>query len=328
MIKNAGERAASLTRQLLTFSRKQVLQPQALNLNNIVVNTEKMLQHLIGEDIELLTTLERELGLVKADSGQLEQVIMNLAVNARDAMPQGGRLSIETANVYLDKAYVHQHLNVRPGQYVMLTISDTGDGMDAETQSHIFEPFFTTKEVGKGTGLGLATVHGIINQSGGHIRLYSEPDYGTTFKLYLPQVEESVKLSKPLLKSPESYRGSETILLVEDKEMVRTLVHKILTEFGYTVLEARNGNEALSTAQQSVEPIHLLLTDVVMPEMGGVTLAAQLKSTYPAAKVLLMSGYSVNTVEKLDLADLGTPFIQKPFSASTLTHKIREVLDS
>ncbi len=327
MIRQAGERAAALTHQLLAFSRKQALQLRIINLNHIVANIEQMLRRLLNESIELLTILEPELGQVEADPGQIEQVILNLALNARDAMPQGGKLLIETSNTYLDEAYARQYVDVKAGAYVELTVSDTGVGMDAKTQSYIFEPFFTTKGEGKGTGLGLATVHGIIKQSNGHIRVYSEPDYGTTFKIYLPQIGKIFTNANPSLTKPKSYRGTETILLVEDEKIVRDLAYTILTGHGYTVLQAGDGREALSVAQQRQKAIHLLLSDVVMPKIGGIELASQLKAIHPETKVLLMSGYSVNIVERQDLDGTNTNFLNKPFTVDTLARKVRELLD-
>jgi len=314
MIKQAGERAAALTRQLLTFSRKQPLQPQIISLNHIVTNVEKMLQRLLNENIELLTILEPELGQAEADPGQIEQVILNLAINARDAMPQGGKLIIETGNTYLDEAYVRQHIDVEAGSYVELTVSDTGIGIDAKTQSHIFEPFFTTKSEGKGTGLGLATVHGIVKQSKGHIKVYSEPNYGATFKIYLPQIKKIFTNAKSSQAKAKSCRGTETILLVEDEEIVRDLAYTILTGHGYTVLQAGDGSEALSIAQQHPEAIHLLLSDVVMPKTGGIALASQLKAIHPETKLLLMSGYSINIVERQAIH-------------GSLSRAVRELLD-
>ncbi|HEY85881.1 MAG TPA: response regulator [Chloroflexi bacterium] len=327
MIKQAGERAAALTRQLLTFSRKQPLQPQIISLNHIVTNVEKMLQRLLNENIELLTILEPELGQAEADPGQIEQVILNLAINARDAMPQGGKLIIETGNTYLDEAYVRQHIDVEAGSYVELTVSDTGIGIDAKTQSHIFEPFFTTKSEGKGTGLGLATVHGIVKQSKGHIKVYSEPNYGATFKIYLPQIKKIFTNAKSSQAKAKSCRGTETILLVEDEEIVRDLAYTILTGHGYTVLQAGDGSEALSIAQQHPEAIHLLLSDVVMPKTGGIALASQLKAIHPETKVLLMSGYSINIVERQAIHGIDSSFINKPFTVVSLSRAVRELLD-
>jgi PAS domain S-box-containing protein len=328
-IKKAAEQATLLTRQLLAFSRKQVLQPRVLNLNTIVTNMETMLRRLIGEDIELIISLKEGVGLVKADPGQMEQVILNLAINARDAMPSGGKMTIETARVKLDETYARQHIGAKPGSYVMIAISDTGHGMDAETKSHIFEPFFTTKEPGKGTGLGLATVHGIINQSDGHIWVYSEPDKGTIFKVYLPQLEASEPLDDqddPISTPPR--RGSETILLVEDEDSVRGLACRILRGEGYLVLEASDGAEALQISADYPDPIHLLLTDVVMPSgLSGRQLAANLSPLRPQMKVLYMSGYTDDAIVHHGVLDEGIAFLQKPFTLLMLTHKVREVLD-
>lgn len=329
-IEKAAERAASLTRQLLAFSRKQVLQTEILDLNSIVTNMDKLLRRLIGEDIDLITILDPFLERVQADPGQIEQVIMNLAVNARDAMPNGGKLTIETTNIELDKEYVRQHIGVKPSLYAMLAISDTGSGMDPETQSHLFEPFFTTKEQGKGTGLGLATVHGIINQSGGHIWVYSEPEQGTTFKVYLPVIKARPELVNEARQEPVALeQGSETILLVEDEDTVRELTLRILLDAGYSVLEASQGEEAIQVAKRYGGTIHLLLTDVVMP--GGVSgpqLAAQLALQYPNIKFLYISGYTDDTIVHHGMLEAGTHFLQKPFSSSTLIRKLREVLDN
>jgi two-component system cell cycle sensor histidine kinase/response regulator CckA len=328
-IKKAGDQAAALTRQLLAFSRKQVLQPQVLDLNATVSNMEKMLRRLIGEDIDLVTILAPDLGRVKADPGQVEQVLMNLAVNARDAMPQGGKLTIETMNAYLDENYARQHADVQPGPYVMLAVSDTGIGMDKETQSHLFEPFFTTKEVGKGTGLGLATIYGIVKQSDGHIWVYSELGQGTTFKIYLPRVEEAVEPGQRISIPVESLRGSETILLAEDADVVRDLARLALLQSGYTVLEARTGEEALLICERHEGPIHLLLTDVVMPGgMSGRQLAERLATLRPGMKVLYMSGYTDNAIAHHGVLEPGMAFLQKPFTPASLAHKVRETLDA
>jgi PAS domain S-box-containing protein len=327
-INNAGERAAGLTRQLLAFSRKQLLQPEVLDLNAIVTNVDKMLQRLIGEDIDLISVLGRDLGRVKVDPGQMEQVIMNLAVNARDAMPQGGKITIETANVELDDRYIRQHAEVTPGPYVMLALSDTGTGMDKETISHIFEPFFTTKEQSKGTGLGLATVYGIVKQSGGHIWVYSEIGQGTMFKVYFPRVEEAGAAGQQNEAQPALPPGSETILLVEDEAEVRELILDVLTERGYTVLEARNGDEALLLGERRSGPIHLLLTDVVMPGgMNGRELAERLTALHPEIKVLYMSGYTDEAIVHHGVLDRGTIFLQKPFTPGALERKMRQLLD-
>jgi hypothetical protein len=327
-IKEAGDRAASLTRQLLAFSRKQILEPKVLDLNAVVTNLDKMLQRLIGEDIALQTALAPALGRVKADPGQIEQVLMNLAVNARDAMPQGGRLTIETTNVELDGHYAAQHVAVPPGLYVMLAVSDTGSGMDTETQAHIFEPFFTTKGQGKGTGLGLSTVYGIVKQSGGYIWVYSEPGLGTTFKIYLPRVDAQAEALEPHSSRQESLQGTETILLVEDEERVRRLARAILAGHGYSVLEAPNGAEALRISEQHGGAIHLLVTDVVMPGMSGGELASRLIAKHLHMKVLFVSGYTDDAIVRHGVLQAGIPFIQKPFTPSTLARKVRDVLDA
>ncbi len=327
-IDKAADRAALLTRQLLAFSRRQVLEPEVLDLNDVVANMDKMLRRLIGEDIDLVSVRRPGLGRVKADPGQIEQVIMNLAVNARDAMPQGGKLTLETANVELDEVYARNHVAITPGSYVMLAVSDTGCGMDAETQARIFEPFFTTKELGKGTGLGLATVYGIVKQSGGYIWVYSEPGQGTTFKVYLPRLEEAVETAQPEREIVRPARGSETVLLVEDEENVRQLVRQTLEKNGYTVLEARAGAEATQLSAQHPGPIHLMLTDVVMPKMSGRELAERLALLRPGIKVLYMSGYTDNAIVHHGVLDPGTAFLQKPFTAADLGQKVREVLDS
>jgi PAS domain S-box-containing protein len=327
-IQNVSGRAAGLTRQLLAFSRKQVLQPSVIDLNAVVADIDRMLRRIIGEDIDLYTVLDPGLGRAKADKGQIEQVIMNLAVNARDAMPAGGKLTIETSNAVLDEVYARAHVSVRPGDYVMLALSDTGSGMDPETMSHIFEPFFTTKERGKGTGLGLSTVYGIVKQSGGNIWVYSEQGRGTTFKVYLPRVEEEAAAPSPVAVSPNRSLGSETILLVEDEEAVRTLVQEILERYGYMVLPARDGHGALLVGERHAGKIHLMLCDVVMPGMSGVELSRKIGNTRPEMKILYMSGYTDNAIVHHGVLDPGTAFIEKPFTPDALARKVRAVLDS
>jgi PAS domain S-box-containing protein len=328
-INKAADQAAALTRQLLAFSRKQVLQPQVLDLNATVSNIEKMLRRLIGEDIDLVTILDPALGRVKADPGQIEQVLMNLAVNARDAMPQGGKLTIETTNVVLDKDYTQQHVEVQVGPYVMLAVSDTGVGMDQETQSHLFEPFFTTKGMGKGTGLGLATVYGIVKQSDGHIWVYSELGQGTTFKVYLPRVEEAAEVVQRVQVPTESLQGREIVLLVEDEDIVRDLARLVLLQRGYTVLEARDGEEAIQICEQHEGPVHLIVTDVVMPGgMSGRQLAERLATLRPGMKVLYMSGYTDNAIAHHGVLEPGMAFLQKPFAPEALARKVREALDA
>ncbi|WP_447975046.1 ATP-binding protein [Nitrospira sp. Kam-Ns4a] len=325
-IKQAGDRAAALTQQLLAFSRRQVLIPSVLDLNAVVSGMSSMVQRLLGEDIDLSTALAPALGHVRADRSQLEQVIMNLAVNARDAMPQGGKLTIETANVDIDDSFRHGQV-VAPGRYVLLAVSDTGQGMDEETKARVFEPFFTTKGLGKGTGLGLSTVYGIVRQSGGYIFVYSEPGKGSTFKIYLPRVDEAVEPEPAALADPGLPRGNETILLVEDEPGVRMLVRDTLELQGYTVLEARHGIEALVLSSRHPGPVHLLLTDVVMPQMSGREVAAQLLAARPDVKVLYMSGYAENSVVHHGILDPGTAFLQKPFTPDVLVRRVREVLD-
>jgi two-component system cell cycle sensor histidine kinase/response regulator CckA len=327
-IREAGHRAALLTRQLLMFSRQQVLEPKVLDLNEVVSNIAKLLRRLIGEDITQVLCLHPALGRVKIDPGQMEQIIMNLAVNARDAMSGGGQLTIETENVELDNVYARKHALVQPGPYVMLAVSDTGCGMDADTQARIFEPFFTTKEPGKGTGLGLATVYGIVKQSGGNILVYSELGKGTTLKIYLPRVDKTSELPEPGAAPAELFRGSETVLLVEDDEMVRALAQAILERYGYTVLAARNVHDALRLAQEGPGQIHLLLTDTIMPVMNGPELAKRFRSIRPETKVLFMSGYTDKVIVNTAALEPGTAFLQKPFTPQTLTHKVREVLNA
>ncbi len=324
--KNLG-RAAGLTRQLLAFSRKQILSPRPLDLNAVVSGMEDMLRRLIGEGVDLVVAPGRDLRITKADRGQIEQVIMNLAVNARDAMPEGGKITIETANVELDEAYARGHLPVTPGSYVMLAVTDTGTGMDEETARRIFEPFFTTKEMGKGTGLGLSTVYGIVKQSGGYIWVYSEPGRGTTFKIYLPPSEEAAAPAESVpVSAAVPASGTETILVVEDEDGIRELVSKVLSLGGHTVLGAAGGKEAVAAVERHEGPIHLMLTDMVMPGMSGPELADRLKTKRPAMKVLYMSGYADDAVIRHGELAPGTPFLQKPFTTTSLTQKIREVL--
>jgi two-component system, cell cycle sensor histidine kinase and response regulator CckA len=325
-IKKASERAASLTRQLLAFSRMQVLNPKVLDLNAVLAEMGKMLQRLIREDIELRILPGASLGKVKADQGQIEQVILNLVVNARDAMPRGGRLTIETARVELSEEYAGGHPSIRPGKYVMLVVSDTGVGMDSATQARIFEPFFTTKELGKGTGLGLATVYGVVKQSSGWIWVYSEVGKGTTFKIYLPEVDESMEapaIGKPRALPP---RGTETILVAEDQDSIRKLTCEFLKSGGYTVLEAIDGGEALQLAEHYEGAIHLLVTDVVMPKMGGRELANRLSTLRPQIKALYMSGYAEHSGGDCDILDQNA-WLQKPFSLDSLLYKVRQALD-
>jgi PAS domain S-box-containing protein len=325
-ILRAGERAASLTRQLLAFSRQQVMEPRVLDLNSVVADLQKMLGRLIGEDVELVTALKPKLGHVKVDPGQIEQVIMNLAVNARDAMPEGGKLFIETSDVEIDENYARSHTSMIPGKYVMVAVSDTGCGMDPETQAHIFEPFFTTKEKGRGTGLGLATVYGIVKQSGGFIWVYSEPGQGSTFKIYFPVVSEDVSKAKAAKVRTKPAKGSETLLIVEDEEAVRALVCETLQSKGYKILEAQGAEHALKISEQHTKPIHLLLTDVVMPQIGGKELAKRLSSLHPETKVLYMSGYTDDAIVRHGILERGTSFLQKPFAPDALVRKVREVL--
>jgi PAS domain S-box-containing protein len=325
-IRKAGERAAGLTRQLLAFSRKQVLELKVLDLNEIVHRIQEMLSRLIGEDIQVMMNLDPALGSVRADAGQIEQVIMNLAVNARDAMPRGGQISIKTANVDLAESYTQTHVPVQPGPYAMLAVSDTGGGMDAATRERIFEPFFTTKEKGHGTGLGLSTVYGIVKQSSGYIWVYSEPGRGTSFKVYLPRVPVPAEL----LATPESAAlpavGNETILLVEDEDSVRALARRTLEARGYRVLDAPDGGEAVAIAL--AETIDLLVTDMVLPGMGGSAIAARIHEIHPRAKVLFTSGYTDDVIIRGGLLERGAAFLEKPFTPSLLARRVREVLDS
>jgi two-component system cell cycle sensor histidine kinase/response regulator CckA len=328
-ILKAGKRAAGLTRQLLAFSRQQVLDPRVLDLNSAVYDMEKLLRRLIGEDIELTTPLSPDLGRVKADQGQLEQVIMNLAVNARDAMPQGGKLVIATENMIMDEAFVRRYLYpVQPGPYVCLTVTDSGIGMDADTKARAFEPFFTTKEKGKGTGLGLSTVYGVVKQSGGYIDIYTSPGAGTSFKIYLPRVDEAIKAEGASLDGVKSsFDGKETILLAEDEVSLRTLTRTTLELCGYKVLEAKDGVAALEVSEHHDGTIDLLLTDIVMPGMGGRALAHELVRRRPEIKLVYMSGYTGQAVGAQGPVEPGSVFLSKPFTRVSLTRKIREALD-
>jgi two-component system, cell cycle sensor histidine kinase and response regulator CckA len=326
MMRQAASSAADLTRQLLAFSRQQMIQPRVLDLEEVVEKIRAILHRVIGENIEFKLAVQSPLGHVMADPGQIEQILMNLAVNARDAMPQGGRLTIEGRNVELDDSYKDQHDQVVPGRYVMLAVGDTGSGMDLDTQMRIFDPFFTTKELGKGTGLGLATVYGIVKQSGGYIWVYSEVAKGTVFKIYLPRVEESAQISKPEESETTDFRGSETILLVEDTTSLREMAREYLESVGYSVLVASSGTKALQHARDFRGPIHLLLTDIVMPGMNGPDLARQLVSLRPGIKVIFTSGYTDDAIARQGVLDPAVAFIQKPYRPKALARKIREVL--
>lgn len=328
-IQTAAERASDLVRQLLAFSRQQMLQPRVIQINHIIADFEKMLRRVIGEDIALETVFDPRLGRVKADPSQIEQVLMNLVVNARDAMPTGGSLTIETADVYLDEDYAQRHVGVAPGPYACLAVSDTGAGMDADTQARIFEPFFTTKPKGQGTGLGLATVHGIVNQSGGHIYVYSESGQGTTFKVYLPCTEATEETPPQGESGKDTTSGSETILVVEDDPGVRELVQEILSSVGYRVLSADCGETARRRCAEHRGAIHLMLSDVVLPGgQSGPQLAEALASQYPNMKALYMSGYTDNAIVLHGILDPGIAFIHKPFTATGLKAKVRKVLDA
>jgi signal transduction histidine kinase/CheY-like chemotaxis protein len=329
-VEKAAARAASLTRQLLAFSRQQRLLPRVLDLNQVIVETDKMLRRLIGEDIDLLTVAAPDLGHVKTDPGQIEQVLLNLAVNARDAMPEGGKLTIETANVTLDEAAIHGREGLSPGAYVMLAVSDNGVGMDAETKARIFEPFFTTKEIGRGTGLGLSTVHGIIKQSGGHVEAYSEPGHGATFKVYLPRVDAPLDVPAPIPASSTGLNGSETILVVEDEDLVRRVVCEGLRLRGYRVIEARDRTEALATCddcQRRRIALDLMVSDVVMPGLSIAELLDRLRVGYPSLRILYMSGYTDRAMSHQGVVPTGAAYLQKPFTLDALVRKVREVLD-
>jgi PAS domain S-box-containing protein len=325
----AADRAAALTRQLLAFARRQAIEPRIINLNGLIGEMDKLLRRLIGEDIELVTLPTPDLGMIKADPGQIEQVIVNLAINARDAMPGGGKLTIETRNVALDRSSAQQHIDVTPGAYALLAVSDTGVGMDEETLRHVFEPFFTTKPKGKGTGLGLATCYGIVKQHGGHIWPYSELGHGSTFRIYLPQVAEPLEAHAAPYHPDAIPHGTETVLLAEDEASVRALAARVLRERGYVVLEASDGDEALRLASEHAAiPIDLLLTDVVMPRVSGKALVERVGALHPGIKVLYISGYADHAVVHHGRLDPGVDFLHKPFSPSTLARKVREVLDS
>jgi PAS domain S-box-containing protein len=330
-IEDASERAGTLVRQLLAFSRRQVLQPKLVDLNSIVMGLDKLLRRLMDEDIQMTTIPGKDIGTIKADPAQMEQVIMNLVVNARDAVPTGGRLTVETANVDLDAAYASDHATVKPGSYVMLAVSDTGTGMSPETVAHIFEPFYTTKESGRGTGLGLSTVYGIVKQSGGYIWVYSEPGRGSSFKVYLPRVEQPPEALPTVKVASGQEKGTETILLVEDQPQVRELARMALSEKGYTVLVTSSPEDAESACARHGAEIHLLLTDLIMPGITGRELAKRLTARHPEMRVLYMSGYTfgitTQTGMQSGLLEDGVAFLQKPFTPSALSEKVREVLD-
>jgi PAS domain S-box-containing protein len=323
----AASRAAGLTRQLLLFSRHQVVEPKVIELHEVLANMEKMLQRILGEDVELALVARGSAGRVRVDPTHVEQVILNLVVNARDAMPTGGKLTIETDEVVLDEEYTLSHIPLKPGRHVMMAVSDTGIGMDRETQTRIFEPFFTTKEKGKGTGLGLSTVFGIVQQSGGNIWVYSEPGKGTTFKIYLPRVDAEVDVPTPTI-APTTLRGTESVLLVEDEEQVRTVALGILRRQGYQVIVAQHAGEALLLCERHAGKIDLLVTDVVMPQMSGPELAKRLAPIRPEMRVLFMSGYTDDSIVRHGVLEAGAAFVQKPITPSSLTRKVREVLDA
>ncbi len=329
-ILESGEKAKRMTLQLLAFGRRQHMKPVVLNLNDVIKDMSRLLKRVIGEDIELRTHLEADLGNVKLDQSQVEQIVMNLAINARDAMPRGGKLTIETSSVVLDENYDHSHIAyIRKGEYVMFAVSDNGTGMDSETQSRIFEPFFTTKEKGKGTGLGLATVYGIVKQSNGYIWAYSEENVGTTFKLYFPLVDEPINNAveeRPA--NPKHYSGTEKILLVEDEESVREIVQKALAKCGYQVSAMCNGKEALDLCLEKSEQFDMLITDIVMPQISGIELANELIPKFPEMKVMYMSGYTDKTIVRHGILGTEAEYIQKPFSMNFLSRRVREILDA
>jgi len=326
-VRRAAERGAGLTRQLLAFSRRQVLEPRVLDLNAALADVQSMLTRLIGEDIKIVTSFDPAVGCVFADPGQMEQVLVNLVVNARDAMPEGGSLVLETSNVDLDEAYARTHPEARAGAHVRLAVSDTGHGMDAATASRIFEPFFTTKPRGKGTGLGLATVHGIVQQSGGHVDVYSEPGHGTTFKIYLPRVEAQEQPPADEGASVESHGGSETIVLVEDEDGLRSLIREVLEDAGYRVVEAQDPERGLAAVRGEPRGIDLLMTDVILPQMRGNELADRVREISPGARVLFMSGYTDEAIGQHAVLAPGSHFLQKPFSLTALLAKVRAVLE-
>jgi PAS domain S-box-containing protein len=325
-IRDAGERARDLTRQLLAVARRQVVEPRVMDLNEALGDAERLLRRVLGEDVELTVLPATGLWRVKADPSQIQQVVLNLALNARDAMPQGGRLTLETANVELDGRHAETHPGAHPGPHVLLAVSDVGSGLSPEAKAHLFEPFFTTKSPGQGTGLGLATVYGIVRQAGGHVGVYSEPGRGTSVKVYLPRCEEAAARPEPR-PAPRDHRGSETVLLVEDEPAVRELAARALTEAGYQVLPAGSAGEALEVAARTGGAVHLLLTDVVMQDMSGQKLAEALKQVRPGTRVLYMSGYTENTIVHRGVLDAGVSFLAKPFTPTALQEKVRQVLD-
>lgn len=327
-IQRSAGRAADLTRQLLAFSRKQILEPKKIDLNAVVDNMEKMLRRLIGEDIEFVTVKAPDLGTIQGDPGQIDQVIMNLLINARDAMPNGGKLTIETANVRLDEVYTRNHAEVQPGEYVLLAVSDTGCGIDDVTRDRIFEPFFTTKGKDKGTGLGLSTVYGIVKQSRGHIWIYSEVGHGSSFKIYLPRVHGVVENTPKPAEPTGSCRGSEVVLLVEDERDLRELAREILADAGYEVLDAGNGEDAVRIRQRYEGPIHLMVSDIVMPHMNGPEIYERIAPVCPGLRVLFMSGYTDSAIVENGALEHGVPFLQKPFTPEGLVRKVREILDA
>jgi PAS domain S-box-containing protein len=327
-IARAAEQASNLTSQMLAFARRRIISPQVIDLNELVRETEALLQHLLPENITLQTVLKPDLWRVSADPTQIEQVILNLAINARDAMPDGGMLTIETANVMLDESYAARHAEVQTGEYVLLVVSDTGIGMDERTLGHLFEPFFTTKEVGKGTGLGLSTCYGIVKQAGGSIWVYSEPGKGTTFKVYLPRTHDLPVAPPEQTKEKTLRGGEETVLIVEDNDAVREVAVLALQKRGYRVLQAASGEEALALAEQLQEPIHLLLTDVVMPGMSGAVLAVRMRERYPNLKVLYSSGYTENVIMHHGVLEENIAFLSKPYRPAELVQRVREVLDA